>query len=725
MKKIRHLLFNNEKGPKYNRKLVGILLLVVTLGLFFLFVVRLTRIVVTDKVAGVKLSQQIKNLYNGSSTIVATRGTIYDRSGNAIAEDATSYSVYAILDEDYIGIGKEKLYAQKKDFDTIAQVLVDTIGVEKEYVLTQLNSKTDEGKTPFQVEFGKKGKTINLETKLKIEDALKMAKVKGIYFTNHPARLYPNGDFASYLVGYAQLDDPKDETLGLKGIMGIESVYNDELTGKDGTVVYEKDHNGNPVPGTVQTKNSAENGEDIYTTIDSNLQSYLETLMDKMITYVKPENLTAVMVKAKTGEIVAMSQRPSFNPQKGFAEDTLYRNLVVQDAFEPGSTMKSILLSAAINEGTFQPNETYNPALGVKIYDTVINDHDFGAQGTLNMSQAFSWSSNVGMVKTEQELGDKNWLDYLGRFGFGKSTDSGLPEETAGSLPGNNPVDIAMSAYGQAVSVSGLQMIQAYTAIANGGQMLKPYYVSKTVNSVTGKITPTTPTELGQVITPETASSVLEHMRTVVEDQNYGTGTPYAIKGYKVGAKTGTAQFAEKGAYAKGATDYIYSVMMVAPADDPEYLLYATIKRPEKWTNATLSALTNPLMKRALDMKETEVAQTAMTVGNYASMSVTDAKEKIEADGLTAVVVGNGDEVVSQSVPIGTSLLANAKVMLLTNGEKTMPDTTGWSKNDVLSLEKLVNVEFIVEGQGYVTAQSLAAGKEITDEEIRIVLNNN
>lgn len=721
MRKIRDFIFKKNQSPENNRKKVGRLLFAATIGLFFLFVVRLSYVVATDSVAHVDLGEKTKELYQGTSQVPAKRGNIFDRDGEIIAKDATSYSIYVVLDNSYVGINNVKLYAEESDYPKLAKILHEQLGISEEYALSQLNKKLANGKKPFQVEFGLAGNNINLEKKLALEEAVKKAGTKGLFFTEHPMRLYPNGDFASYLIGYVAPSDSNDESKGLKGIMGLEAAYNKELKGTNGKTVYEKDHNGNPVPGTIEEVAVAEDGDDIYTTIDSRLQSYLETLMDQVYEKSKPEDLTAVLMKAKTGEILAMSQRPSFNPQKGFDANTLYRNIVAEDPYEPGSTMKTMMLAAAINEGKFDPNETYNNKV-LKLYDAKIYDHDLGRIGPLNMSQAYSWSSNIGMAILEQHLGDKLWLEYLKRFGFGEKTSTEFPLETAGSLPENNQVSVAMSAFGQAISVSALQMLQAYTAITNGGEMLKPYYISKTVNHKTGEVEIRKPEVVRQVVTPQTAKEVLKHMESVVEDPKYGTGTQYAIEGYKVGAKTGTAQIAENGKYLAGDHNYIYSVMMAAPIDDPEYLLYVTIKKPENYNGKLLSEITNPLMKRVLDLKETPVENNTVTVENYENQDITKVKEELTAAGLEGVVVGDGNKVIKQSVPNKTVLLPGSKVILLTDGTATMPDVTGWSKNDVEKLGSLLDKKFTIEGQGFVVAQSLAAGSEITNEEIRIIL---
>lgn len=710
----------NASSPKNNRKKVGRLLFAVAFGLFFLFAIRLITIVATDSVSGTKLSTQVAKLYNGESSVPARRGTIYDRNGEAIAEDATSYSVYVVLNTNYT-IGDTKYYAQEADYPVIAQILNQYLAIDESYSLDQMQQTLEDGSKPFQVEFGNAGKNVNLEQKLAMEEAMATDNRKGLFFEEHPARLYPNGNFASYLIGYAQLTDVKDESKGLEGIMGIEASYNDILQGTSGKTTFEKDHNGNPVAGTVDEITQATDGQDIYTTIDSHLQSYLETLMDAAFETSQPEDLTAVLMKAKTGEIVAMSQRPTYNPQEGFKEDTLYRNLLAEDPFEPGSTMKTMLLAAAINENKFNPYETYNNQ-SLKLYDTTINDHDLGAIGTLNMSQAFAWSSNIGMTLLEQKLGDDVWRDYLNRFGFGQSTGSKLPNETSGSLPESSPVSVAMSSFGQAISVSDLQMLQAYSAITNHGQMLKPYYISQTVDQNTGEVQVTQPTQLGQVVTDDTASQVLTHLQDVVENQTYGTGNGYAIDGYEVGAKTGTAQIAEGGGYLTGTNQYIYSVMMAAPIDDPEYLLYVTIKKPTTYTSAVLPSITNPLMKRALDLKESQISTLTPEVANYQGQDVETAKSALTVLGLQPIVLGDGTTVDAQSIAAGTSLLSNSKVILRTKGTLTMPDVSGWSKNDLIHLQELLNVQFEIIGQGFAVAQSLSAGQALGSETIRIVL---
>lgn len=609
--KIKNFVKKKNLNPMNNRKKVGIILFATSIGLFFLFAFRLTYIVAVGKVAGVSLPEKTANLYQGSSVVKAKRGAILDRNGVVIAEDATSYSVYAILSETYLGEENKKLYAQKKDFDALAEILDRNTELSKDEALKYLNGGVNEdGTVKFQVEFGNRGKNITLETRQKIEEDLKKSKLTGLYFEGHPARIYPNGVFASHFIGYTDSVDAEDDSKGLVGKMGIEESYNDVLKGQDGKIDYEKDVYGNPLPGTIASEKKAVDGKDIYTTIDSRIQSQLESLMDPVLEEYKPENMTAMLMKAKTGEILAMSQRPSFNPEtkEGIKE---WRNLLVEDRFEPGSTMKLFTSAAAMQEGKFNPNTTFAyPAGGYVLDDRTVNDHDFGAVGPLTFRQAISWSSNVGMLTLEQSMDPSGqvWKKYLEKFGFGKSTNSGLAGESAGELPEDNWVDIAMSSFGQAISVTNFQMMQAYTAIANDGSMIKPQYISKIVDKNTGEEKVTQPEKVGQpIITPQAASDIRTYMIDTVEDPNYGIAYDvYKVPGYHVAAKTGTAQITGENGYMAGLTDYTYSVVEMVPADNPEYILYLTMKKPQTYTREALAKIANPLMKVVMDSMDSE-----------------------------------------------------------------------------------------------------------------------
>ncbi|MGX6962610.1 penicillin-binding transpeptidase domain-containing protein [Vagococcus xieshaowenii] len=600
--------FIQRKGlnPIVNRKKFSIFLFFVTIGVFLLFIARFSYVVLIGRVGNTSLSDKTQELYQGSSVIKAKRGTIYDRNGNIIAADATSYSLYAVLDNTYLGIAtngkngsREKLYVEDKNKEKVAEVIAKNTDLEKEYVLDQLNQDLK------QVEFGNGGKNLTLETKNKIEESLDADGIKGIYFTEQQARVYPNGIFASHLIGYAQNDGEDSMT----GQMGIEKAENETLSGKNGKETYLKDSAQRKIAGSVEVEKKAVDGKDIYTTLDLNLQVLLEDSMTEVLKkFPDQDDMTAMLVEAKTGNIVAASQRPTFNPEtkegleKQDDETDIWSNLLIQRQYEPGSTMKVFTVATAFENGILDPNAyvktgVYEFEDGTKIYDW-----NKEGEGTITYRQAFAFSSNVAMVNLETQMKDK-WVESLDKFGFNKLTGTNLLNEVPGYLPDmSNSVDSAITSYGQGISVTPFQMIQAYTAIANNGTMLKPNYISKVVDS-NGEIKEMPVKEVGKPISAETAKKTLDMMTSVVEDQTYGTGTSYGIDGYRVSAKTGTAQVFDNSTGKYFEKIYINSAVQIAPTENPEYIMFVTTKGDGEQASTIISSVSNKVLKEALDRK--------------------------------------------------------------------------------------------------------------------------
>ena len=730
IEKIKQYFQKKNLTTMNNRKKVGIILFTTSIGLFFLFAARLSYIVLVGKVAGTSLEEKTAALYQGSEVVKAKRGTIYDRNGEPIAEDATSYSLYAILDKSYVN-GKKELFAKEENFDKLADIASKVLKgqIKKDTFVKTLKNGIENDK--YQVTIPN-ARNITLQQKQEIEKQMAQQKIAGLYFEAHPSRIYPNGTFASHLVGYAdtQVKDNKEE---LEGQIGIEKAYDDLLKGKDGEIVYQKDNFQNPLPGTVAELKPAEDGQDIYLTLDSRLQSYLETLMDEAVKKEQMENLTAVLMEAKTGEIVAMSQRPTFNPEtkEEFSDkDFTWLNLFAEDTYEPGSTMKILTVAGAMDQGVFDPNETYKSG-SIDIVDATINDWDYGARGILNMRQALSWSSNVGMVKLEQKMPDR-WQRYLQEFGFGRSTYSGLLGEKQGTLPEDNIVSKAMSAFGQAVGVTQMQMLQAFTSISNDGEMLKPEFIKKIVNPDTKEEVINQPEVVGHPVTAQSAQTVREYMRDTVEDPDYGTAyNQYQVPGYHVSVKTGTAQIAQDGGYLTGESDYVYSSVAMVPTEQPKYVLYVTMKRPKEVNTEIIPGIANPLLKRAMDLYDidldepSETSSEKVTVQDYRNLETDAAAQDAQRRSLSPVVIGEGDKIEKQSIKNGQRVLPSEKLLLLTNGKRYMPDTTGWSKADLIKFGELLDIDVKFEGDGFCVDQSLPVYELINGDSITFTLSEN
>lgn len=707
MKVPRNKRLMGKRNPRRNRQRFGGFFLFILVGVFLLFVFRFSYIVISGHVNDENLTKKASALYKSSTVLRAKRGTIYDANGTAIAEDSTTYSVYAVLDKNYTGINHKKLYVTDKA--KVAKVLSQYLPLDRAAILKRLNPANDK---TFQVEFGSAGKGLSLT----IKQAIEKANLNGIYFTETPARLYPNGIFASHQIGLAQANTKATKVVNaqnLVGIMGLEKTLNSTLAGTNGVKEVKEDSYGYQLPNTKAKKKAAKNGKNVYLTLDSRLQTYLETLMSNVQTKYQPKQLNAVLMNPKTGQILAASQRPTFNPETGSGLGNFWRDTLVGDSYEPGSVMKTFTLAAAIDKGKYQPNTNYQSGQ-ITIGGTTIHDWNQTGWGSIPLSKAFPLSSNVGFVHIEQALGKDNWLNYIKKFQFLSKTNSLLSGEANGSIQYEHTSDQAVTSFGQGINVTVMQMMQGFSAIANDGKEMQPQIVSKVVDPVTGKTTKYKPHQVATPISKSTASQVLSAMEDVTY-KDYGTGTAYQIPGYKIATKTGTAQIsnANGAGYMTGDNNYIFSVVGMAPASDPKYVLYITMKQPQDMSQSAteiLSEIFNPLMKRALDYDAGDTTTESKTMmPNITGKSVSAATAALKKENLQAVQIGTGDTVVQQMPLANEVILDDQRALILTNGAMTMPDVTGWSKSDVLKLAELTGKQITIKGTGYVTKQSLSA----------------
>ena len=695
-----------QKKQRNNRKLLGIILFFVTFLLFTVFIGRFFYIGLFHTVDKVDLVKKAKQTYLRETQIKAKRGTIYTADNQVIAEDTTTYSIYIVLSKT-----AAPNYVKSSQKEILATILSRNLNMDKDKVLKILNPENPE---LYQVELGNDGKNLSQETKLQIEKECKAAKINGVGFNSSVARLYPNGTFASHLIGIVQSDDNN-----LVGIMGLEKVFNKDLSGTDGVKESFTDTQGIPNPNTKTKAKKVKNGDDIYTTLDTRLQTYLETLLSQAQKNYQPKNINAVLMNAKTGEILAASQRPTFNAQTKDGINQLWSDTLFEDAYEPGSTMKVFTMAAAIQSGVYNANETY-PSGTLKINGIAINDWNRN-WGTLTYRQGFIRSSNVGMAYLEQKMGAKTWEKYIKKFGFLKSTNTGIGQESSGSISYDYPIEQANTAFGQGIDVTVLQMMQGFSAIANGGTMIKPRLVDKIVDPDTGKVVYQSKKEVvGHPVSKSTTKQVLSMMEDVVNDPN-GTGTPYKLDGYRIAVKTGTAQIAKSSGngYLTGETNYIFSVVGMAPADNPKYILYITMKQPENLgtgNSVILSSIFNPLMKRTLDQDSESINGNAKaTVKNVVGENKTTAQATLQASGVNVIILGQGNKVIKQTDP-DKVLLKGQRVILLTNGAVSMPDISGWSRSDITKLASLLGIEVEFKGSGYATSQSVVAGSIVNKD---------
>lgn len=728
----------DRRTPNKNRERVGQNLMILAVFLFFVFVINFAIIIGTDTKFGHNLSTEASEVYQKEVTVQAKRGTIYDRNGVALAEDSTTYSIYAIISTSYVSSTGEKLYVKKSQYEKVAGILNEKLGIDKNEVLSQLKQDG-----LFQVSFGSSGSGLSYSTKLAIETAMDEAGIKGIGFTSTPGRMYPNGVFASQFLGLTQLKENKDGTSSLVGTSGLEAALDDILSGTDGKVIYQKDKNGNLLLGTETTVKQAIDGKDVYTTLSEPLQSYLESQMDIFQNEAQGTYASATVVNAKTGEILATTQRPTYNAQTldGYSEDNLktWNTLLYQNYYEPGSTMKVMTLASAIDDGVFNPNEVISTINGITVADTTINDWNVNEGMTsvqyLTYAQGFAWSSNVAMTSLEQKMGNDKWLTYLSRFKFGYPTRFGMLNEDSGLLPSDNEVTVAMSSFGQGIGVTQVQMLRAFTAISNGGVMLEPQFISQIYDSNTNSTRVATSEVVGNPVSEDAADQTLDYMVTVGTDSQYGTlyngttGQPYIQVGdYSVAVKSGTAQIAasaeDGGGYLTGDNDYIYSVVAIVPSDDPEFIMYVTLQQPSEQFRAMYwQDVINPVLERAMMIKDTLTStavtgtdkETEYTLKDYIGENPGDTAQELRDNLVQPVVVGSGSKIKKMSKKVGSNLSANEQILLWTGNLETVPDMYGWTKENVEKFAKWTGIKITFKGSdsGTVTKQSVESETDI------------
>lgn len=698
-----------KRKIKIKKNKLGAVLLTGVLGLlFFSLVLRYGFIMISGHSSGEDLIMRANQKYLAQLDQSAERGKIYDRHGKVLAEDVDRFRLAAVIDKRASEESKEPRHVVDKK--KTAKQLAKVIDMSEKDIEKRLKMKK-----AFQVEFGKAGQNLTYHDKEKIENM----KLPGITMYPEVQRFYPNGKFASHLVGMAQKDPDTGE---LKGALGVEKIFDSYLSGEKGHASYTKDIWGYIIPNS-KNEVAPKRGDDVHLTIDSNIQVFVEEALDKMVEHYKPKDLFAIVMDAKTGEVLAYSQRPTFNPETGEDFGEKWANDMYQNLYEPGSTFKSFGLAAAIQEGKFKPKEKYESGYrdieGSRIYDW-----NKKGWGEIPMSLGFTYSSNTLMMKLQDLVGASKMQSWYEKFGFGKSTGSLFESEQSGNIAWENELMQKTSAFGQSTTVTPAQMLQAQSAFFNKGEMVRPYFISSVMNPVTYETFVEGKREVtGKPITPKTAKKVVNELDKVVNSKE-SHASHYQVDGYRVGGKTGTAQVAdpENGGYVQGPNPYFVSFMGHAPSKNPRVIVYAGMslaqKNDQEAYEMGVSKAFVPIMKNTLqylNVGEEGINEkiSVEKVPDVSGKTVEKAEQALEDKSMNAILVGQGEKIVSQSPTSNTRLLPNSNVMLLTDGDLTMPDMTGWTRDDIIAFESLTGIKVKVKGSGFVTSQTVGVQSPI------------
>lgn len=703
MKDSKKLKKNRKKAIRAMMGLAGFLLLI--------FGIRLTQIMVFGTVNGQDLSEQAQNLYDRSSILSAQRGTIYDVGGNPLAMDATSYSLYAVLTDEWSEPEDPQYVVDKKN---TAQVLSQYIDLTADEILERLNTQD-----ASQVEFGTAGQDLTYAEMKAIDDQ----NLPGIMFNETPTRMYPNGVFASHLIGYAEyMEAGTAIDSRLTGQMGLELSMDGILKGTNGRKSYQSSSTNVELSGTGQVEEETTDGSDVYLTLDSRLQTYLETLMTEVYEKYEPTSMTVMLVEPETGEIVAASQRPTFNLETKEGIDDMWQNLLVEKAYEPGSTIKVLTVAAAIEEGVFDPDSFYDSS-PVTMGDSTIADYNGIGWGVITELEGLSQSSNTLMIHLVKEMGYDVWESYIREFGLLQETGSGFANEASGSMNYDYEADKVTTGFGQGIYVTPYQMMQAFTAIANDGNMMKLQLVNRYEEDGTMQVVE--PEVVSSPISKETANKTLEYLQSVVYADT-GTGAAYDLDDYTVSAKTGTAEVfnLETNTYEAGLTKYLYSVVGFVPSEDPQYVLYITAEQPKNLETTASDMMTEiytPLLTRALEynaLGDSESVVTA-TVPDVSGLTVGEAQQNLsDASFVNVEVIGDGEKIVSQTPAVNEEVSVTQPIFLMSDDTNpTMPDFTGLNASASQALTSLLGIEVELEGEGVVVGQSIAVGEQVNNDK--------
>lgn len=687
-----------QKNPIKNRSKKTTRVLLLTAVVFFIFLSwAFFRIAIIKNVAGRQINKTDYTTFLNRQNIQPNRGSIFASDGTVLAEETTTYKIYAVISKKATSNGKPAYVIDKEQ---TAKILAKYIDLDEKKILKRLKTKN-----AYQVEFGSKGNNLSIAD----HDKIQKEKLTGIGFTANKSRFYPNGSFAPHTIGYTHISESSDGLSSINGIMGIEQSFNKQLKGKSG------------VFSTSNTNsNKVENGDNVYLTLDFKLQQLMDSQMATLGSAITPEGSSAVLMDAKTGKILAASQYPTFDPNSGEGIDKLYSNLLYQNAFEPGSVIKGLTLATAIQKGVWDPNQTFQSGT-LQIANSKVTDLESN-MGIITYREGFARSSNVGFALTEQRIGDSTWKSYIKKFGLLKAANTEFIGEDAGVINSDSKIATINTAFGQGITATPMQMIKAYSAIANNGKTLEPYIVDKVTDEnnnlkYQGKIK-----WENKVVSKTTAKKVRNAMVDVVNMDN-ATGRLYSLSedGYQIAAKTGTAQIAVNGQYSKSIYKSTYSVISMVPAEDPKYVFFMYIKSPSSFIGgsgpSSIDTVMRPVLLQALNNTSSKSSpSTLREVPDVLEEKIKTATEQLESLGFNVSVLGNGDKVQKQSVDSGSQLLSGNRIFLSTGGQVTMPNMKGWTSKDVLTFASLIGAKVEINGGGYVSTQSISSGENINEK---------
>lgn len=646
------------------------------------------RILYIQFVKGDEYKQKAYDQYTTETTINAKRGTIYDRNMKEMAISVTAEDCIIVPNKIR---NTDLLSAEKKE--VLITGLCELLDISRENLETNISKQTNYRRI--------KEKT-NIETANKVREFIAENEFEEfIYFVDNTKRYYPGNQLASTVLGFTSYTEASGSEV--VGITGIEKKYDDYLKGTPGRILTAKNGRQEEMPFKYESYIEAENGMNIVLTIDWTVQSYLEKQLEIALRDHKAANkVCGIIMDVKTGEVLAMSSKPDFNPNNhneytelaeefkelyfsldGNEDKTdadyksyLWTNKAVQELYEPGSTFKIATATMALEENIVNETDRFN-CVGFKyVGGRRIGCHKTNGHGTESFEQGLQNSCNPVFMEVAEKLGKNKFYEDFKLFGLTEKTGIDLPYEGSTiyhtDINGFNATELAVYSFGQTFKLTPIRLITTLSACANGGNLMQPYIVKKLVDDDGNTIENYSPKVLRKISSEKTSQKIMNYLFNGI---NVGSTKNAYVKGYKIAAKTGTSQ---KRDMEEG--HYVSSCISFAPADDPQIAILIVIDDPTSgaYYGGTVAApvasavLADVLPYLNIEQSYTEEEKNTLEVAvpKYTGYNVNEAKKKAESEGFNVIIRGSGD-VVNEQLPRYTSMIASGGTIILYTGNET------------------------------------------------------
>lgn len=662
-------------------------------GIFAFFVLFCIRLVWLQLVQGTWYQQQAIQNRIREITVDPKRGDIFDRNGNVLASSVSADAVYAVPAE----------VKRSDQAPQIAHSLAPILGMPENDILGRITQDQQ-----------------SVWLKLKLDPAqtqsLRKNPLPGIGIISKPQRYYPKKNLAAHVLGIAG-----DYNQGLEG---IETAYGKELSGISGRLLVEYDAAGREIPESTRKFIEPEQGLSVVLTIDQNIQYFAERELDKVVQERHPKSASMIIMDPSTGEILAMANRPDFDPNhyQNYPQSAR-RNVAISNSYEPGSTFKIVTLGAALDENLVSKNDRFYCSGKINVADRVIHCWLPEGHGSESLEEVVQNSCNPGFITIGLRVGLAKFYKYLDAFGFGSLLGIDLPGEAEGIVVNQKDatqVDLATMSIGQANSVTPLQLATAMCAVANGGKLMRPHLVKELRKSQGEVVKSFQPQVIRQVISTETAREECSMLQRVVD---YGTGSNARIEGYTVGGKTGTGQKPlPSGEYSD--TEHVLSFLGFAPVEQPRLVCLAIVDSPQgiQYGGVIAAPLFQGAVRDSLRYLRVPVRYlpSGVTLNDdmtvvppVINLPVQEAQKALSQAGLSGETTGQGPIVLDQMPVDGVKLKKGSKVLLsldqsgeIPSGDRIVPNLKGKSLRDAAELLAAMNLAMVPQGEQFPTGKA-------------------